>query len=88
MCDKSEELITLYDSMSNDDRWIISSSGRYMFVRLTVGYGKFSASSITAGFLAKFHYGKEVHKEKLGEKTILYSQKFLTHKLIDFFHCS
>ena len=54
--------------MSNDDRWIISSSGRYMFVRLTVGYGKFSASSNTAGFLAKFHYGKEVHKEILRKK--------------------
>ena len=84
MCDKSEELITLYDSMSNDDRWIISSSGRYMFVRLTVGYA--STSSIIEGFLAKFHYGTEVCNEILGGKTS--PQKNSTHKLTDSFHCS
>ena len=86
MCDKTEELKTLYDSMSSDDRWIISSSGRYMFVRLSVGYGKFSTSTITAGFLAKFHYGKELHKAILGKKTS--PPKNSTHKLTDSFHCS
>ena len=41
--------------MSNDVKWIISSSGRYMFVKFAVGY---EASS--TGFLAKIRYGKEI----------------------------
>ena len=48
----------LSGSMPNDDKWIISSSGKNMFVRLTVGV-LLSAT----GFLAKFHYGKEVKNQ-------------------------
>ena len=33
VCDQTKELQTLYGSMSNDVKWIISSSGHYMFVR-------------------------------------------------------
>ena len=44
--------------MSNDVRWIISSSGRYMFVRFAVGY------SSSTGFLAKIHYGNEIINQK------------------------
>ena len=40
--------------MSNDAKWIISSSGRYMFVRFAV-YTTLSST----GFLAKIHYGNE-----------------------------
>ena len=55
MCDQTKELQTLSGSMSNDVKWIISSSGRYMFVRFAVD--KFGSST---GFLAKIHYGKEI----------------------------
>ena len=41
--------------MSNDVKWIISSSGRYMFVRFAID----NLGSST-GFLAKIHYGKEI----------------------------
>ena len=67
MCDQTKELQTLYASMSNDDKWIISSSGRYMFVRFayhiqmqTLGYSK--------GFLAKIHYGNEILNQKLVQR--------------------
>ena len=45
--------------MSNDVKWIISSSGRYMFVRFAVG-----TDVASTGFLANIHYGKEIlHKQ-------------------------
>ena len=55
VCDQTKELQTLYGSMSNDVKWIISSSGRYMFVTFAVGN---SVSS--TGFLAKIHYGNDI----------------------------
>ena len=55
MCDQTKELQTLSGSMSNDVKWIISSSGRYMFVRFAV-----STEFDSTGFLAKIHYGKEI----------------------------
>ena len=55
MCDQTKELQTLTHSMSDDDKWILSSSGRYMFVRF--GVGTWYSST---GFLAKIHYGKEI----------------------------
>ena len=55
VCDQTKELQTLYGSMSNDVKWIISSSGRYMFVRFAVNNLEFSS-----GFLAKIHYGNEI----------------------------
>ena len=63
VCDQTKEIQTLqtkelqplsFDSMSNDFKWIISSSGRYMFVRFNINL--YSASK----FLAKIHYGKEI----------------------------
>ena len=53
ICDQTKELQTLGDSMSNGVKWIISSSGRYMFVRF--GVGTWGSST---GFAAKIHYGK------------------------------
>ena len=47
--------------MSNDAKWIISSSGRYMFVRFAVSI---SVDSST-GFLANIHYGKEILNQTL-----------------------
>ena len=59
VCHQSKELKTLYGSMSNDVKWIISSSGRYMYIRFSVDdYSSYSPSS--TGFLAKIHYGKEM----------------------------
>ena len=53
VCDQTNELQTLTASMSDDVKWIISSSGRYMFVRF--GVGTWGSST---GFAAKIHYGK------------------------------
>ena len=55
VCDQTKELQTLTESMSDDVKWILSSSGRYMFVRFAVGTWYSST-----GFLAKIHYGKEI----------------------------
>ena len=57
VCDQTKRLQTLYGSMADDSKWIIYSSGRYMFLHFPVG----DDSSInTNGFLAKIHYGKEI----------------------------
>ena len=54
VCDQTKELQKLSGSMSNDVKWIISSSGHYMFVRFGVG------DLASNGFFAKIHYGKEI----------------------------
>ena len=41
--------------MANDVKWIITSSGRYMFVRFAVDIWGSST-----GFLANIHYGKGI----------------------------
>ena len=57
VCDQTKRLQTLYGSMADDSKWIIYSSGRYMFLHFPVG----DDSSInTNGFLAKIHYGNEI----------------------------
>ena len=55
VCDQKKELQTLGGSMSNVVKWIISSSGRYMFGRFAVN--DFYPST---GFLAKIHYGNDI----------------------------
>ena len=55
MCDQTKELQTLSGSMSNDNKWIISSTGRYMLLRFAVDY--YGSST---GFSAKINYGKEI----------------------------
>ena len=49
--------------MSDDVKWIISSSGRYMFVRFAID----NLDSST-GFLAKIHYGNEILNQKLVQR--------------------
>ena len=69
VCDQTKELQALSDSMSNDVKWNISSSGRFMFVRFAVD--NFDSST---GFLAKIHYGNEILNKKLvqrGNKVIV-----------------
>ena len=60
VCDQTKELQTLGGSMSNDIKWIISSSGHYMFVRFAVD--DYLSST---GFLAKIHYGNEILNNKI-----------------------
>ena len=55
VCVQTKELQTLYSSMSDDVKRIISSSGRYMFVRFAIDNWVYST-----GFLANIHYGKEI----------------------------
>ena len=69
VCDQTKELQTLYGSMSNDVKWIITSSGPYMFLRFAIDIWYFST-----GFLAKIHYGNEILNQKLvqrGNKVIV-----------------
>ena len=49
--------------MSNDVKWIITSSGPYMFLRFAVDIWYFST-----GFLAKIHYGNEILNQKLVQR--------------------
>ena len=53
--------------MSNDVKWVIISSGRYMFVRFDVNTG-----SSSKGFLAKIHYGKEIITNNISTKYYLH----------------
>ena len=62
-CDQTKELQKLSGSMSDDNKWIISSSGRYMFLRFAVDVFYYST-----GFLAKIHYGNEMITQKLVQR--------------------
>ena len=61
VCDQTNELQALYFSMPNNGKWIISSSGHYMFVRFAV-----QSWGINIGFNAKIHYGKLIPWKKIG----------------------
>ena len=64
-CDHTKELETLAGTMSNDEKWVISSSGHHMFVSFSVG-----DLVSDPGFLAKIHYGNEINNIKIcGSKT-------------------
>ena len=56
VCDQTKKLQTLYNSMPNADRWIISSSGHNMFVRFATSLSAWSS----IGFSANIHYGKQI----------------------------
>ena len=47
VCSKTKKLQTLYGLMSNDTKWMISSSGRYMFVRFETD-GDYSTTGFSA----------------------------------------
>ena len=64
VCDQTKILQTLSGSMSNDNKWIISSSERYMFVRFAVE----TTVVHSTGFLAKIHYGNEILNQTLIQK--------------------
>ena len=53
-CDHTNQIVELNGLMSNNDKWVISSSGRHIFVRLSGG-----SLNLFPGFFAKIHYGNE-----------------------------
>ena len=59
-CDQTKELETLTRTMSDDDKWVISSSGHHMFVSFSKGL-YFGLVDPKPGFLANIHYGKELN---------------------------
>ena len=68
VCDQTKELQTLSGSMSNYIKWIISSSGGYMFVRFAVRLpipGPSIQMFSSIGFSAKIHYGNETLNNKV-----------------------
>ena len=64
-CDQTKELETLSGTMSNDDKWIISTSGHHMFVIFSRSQ-YFGQSN--QGFLANIHYGKKLKDIKIVHK--------------------
>ena len=54
VCDSTKEIDTLTGEMKKEDKWVISSSGRHIFVRLSAG-----SFNQYPGFFAKIHYGNE-----------------------------
>ena len=59
-CDQTKELETLTRTMSDDDKWVISSSGHHMFVSFSVSFVE-----SRPGFTAKIHYGNEINDIKI-----------------------
>ena len=59
-CDQTKELKRLSGGMPNNDKWVISSSGRHMFVSFKVRNIKSDL-----GFSAKIHYGNKINKIKI-----------------------
>ena len=54
ICDQTRELKTLYmNEPYNDEKWVISSSGRHMFVDLVI-----ENLNSHPGFSANIHFGK------------------------------
>ena len=55
ICDQTRELKTVSDKMANNEKWVISSSGRHIFVDFVIG----SVAS-RPGFSAKVHFGNAI----------------------------
>ena len=55
ICDQSRELKTVFGKMPHDEKWVISSSGRHMFLDFVINNFNFHP-----GFSADIHFGKEI----------------------------
>ena len=55
ICDQTRELKTVSGKMPNDEMWVISSSGRHMFVDFVI-----SITKSRPGFSANIHFGNEI----------------------------
>ena len=55
ICDQTRELKTMSGKMDNDEKWVISTSGRHMFVDFVV-----QILNSRPGFSANIHFGNEI----------------------------
>ena len=55
ICDQTRELKTVSGKMDNDETWVISTSGRHMFVDFVV-----DILNSKPGFSANIHFGIEI----------------------------
>ena len=55
ICDQTKELKTVSGKMDNDETWVISTSGRHMFVDFVV-----DILNSKPGFSANIHFGNEI----------------------------
>ena len=55
ICDQTRELKTMSGKMANNETWVISSSGRHMFVDFVV-----DILNSEPGFSADIHFGNEI----------------------------
>ena len=55
ICDQTRELETVSGKMPNDETWVISTSGRHMFVDFVI-----SRVNSYPGFSANIHFGNEI----------------------------
>ena len=56
ICDQTRELKTVSGKMPNDETWVISSSGRHMFVDFVI-----DILNSCPGFSANIHFGNEIN---------------------------
>ena len=56
ICDQTRELKTVSGKMPNDEMWVISSSGRHMFVDFVI-----DILSSDPGFSVNIHFGNEIN---------------------------
>ena len=66
-CDQTKKLVRLSGKMSNDEKWVYSSSGHHMFVSFIVGI-----TNSRPGFLAKIHYGNKIKSMKICASNSIY----------------
>ena len=61
ICDQTRELKTISGKMPNNDAWVISSSGRHMFVDFVISYVSVYPDILNSkpGFSANIHFGNE-----------------------------
>ena len=55
ICDQTRELKTVSGKMPNDETWVISSTGRHMFVTFVIDNLNYNP-----GFSANIHFGNEI----------------------------
>ena len=55
ICDQTRELKTISGEMPHDEKWVISSSGRHMFVNFVIDILNFNQL-----FSANIHFGNKI----------------------------
>ena len=53
ICDQTKELKTIFGKMPHDEKWVISTSGRHMFVDFVISH------YTSPGFSANINFGNE-----------------------------